>query len=122
MGVDLRRGKTDHFVRYKIYPRDYDIKNAIVSSDKSIGVFYAKDVSGYTSNLTTFNNRFARDTTRGVIETYDMIPVLESGTILYNMQYKTWWVVENYVEDSVNETEQNSTRPSARKEITIRKG
>lgn len=122
MGVDLRQGKKDHFVRYKIYPRDYQRTNAITSSNECIGVFYAKDVSGYTSNLSTFNNRFARDTTRGVIETYDMIKPLESGTILYNMQYKTWWVVENYVEDSVNETEQNSTRPSSRKEITIRKG
>lgn len=122
MAVDLRQGKKDHFVRYKIFPRDYTITNAIVSISDCIGIFYAKDVAGYTSNLSTFNNRFARDTTRGIIETYDMIPPLESGTVLYNTQYKTWWVVENYVEASVNETEQNSTRPSARKEITIRKG
>lgn len=122
MGVDLRVGKSDHFVRYRIYPRDYEYKTALTSMEKCTGVFYAKDVAGYVSNLSTFGNRFARDTTRGQIETFDKIPPLESGTILYCINYRTWWVVEDYSEETINESEQLSTRPSARKLITIRKG
>lgn len=121
MAVDLRQGKKDRFVRYKVFERDYDYKTAIVSKTESKQIFYGKDVSGYTTNLNAINNRFARSNTTAQIETYDMIN-LDVGSVLYNMNYRTWWIVESFTDESVNETEQCSTRPSSRKVITIRKG
>ena len=121
MAVDLRVGKTDHFIRYKVYPRDYDYKTAIVPSQESIGIFYGKDASAYSNELNAINNRFARTRTTAQIETYDLIQI-DVGAVLYNMQYKTWWIVEAYTDESINATEQCSTRPSSKKIITIRNG
>ena len=121
MAVDLRVGKQDHFVRYKVFDRDYDYKTAIVSKTESKQIFYGKDVTAYQTTLNQINNRFARDNTTAQIETYDVVE-LSIGCILYNMNYRTWWIVESFTDESVNETEQCSTRPSSKKVITIRKG
>lgn len=121
MAVDLRQGKKDRFIRYKVFERDYDYKSAIVSKTESKQIFYGKDVGAYSTNLNAINNRFARSNTTAQIETYDMIN-LDVGCVLYNMNYRTWWIVESFTDESVNETEQCSTRPSSRKVITIRKG
>ena len=51
MAVDLRVGKQDHFVRYKVFERDYEYKTAIVSKTESKQIFYAKDVSSYQTTL-----------------------------------------------------------------------
>ena len=121
MAVDLRQGKKDRFIRYKVFDRDYDYKNAIVSKTESKQIFYGKDVTAYTTSLNAINNRFARDNTTAQIETYDFVN-LTIGCVLYNMNYRTWRIVERFTDESVNETEQCSTRPSSRKGITIRKG
>lgn len=121
MAVDLRIGKTDHFIRYKIFPRDYDYKNAIISKQEATGVFYAKDATAYTNELNAISNRFARNKTTAQIETYDLINI-DVGAILFNMNYKTWWIVESFTDESVNKTEQCSTRPASKKIITIRNG
>lgn len=121
MGVDVRIGRKDHYNRFKVFNRDYDYKTAIVANSECKGVFYAKDITSFNKTISQFNTRFARANTSGNIETYDLIQI-DVGAVLYCEKYNSWWIVESVNEETINETEQHSRRPSSRKVIAIRKG
>ena len=121
MGIDLRVGKNDRFVKYNLYKPNTKIHDKLSIDSNLIGRFYAKDITSYDSSTDDVNNLYKRSNQYAEISTSDIIEI-EPNCLILDVNANKWYAIESVSEESINNSQQFSKRPIVEKRIRIRRG
>lgn len=117
MGTDIRVGRRDYNVRYKVFPK-LEKGQRVVDQSQLLGVLHAKDITPYSVNGDVIGNSYEVGNVRATIETTDRVNI-EKDFMLFAIAEGKWYRVENYSQESFNPSQRWSARPIITTRINI---
>lgn len=118
MGIDLRKSRRIYHIRAFWYKKNTDPAEILSRDAEPAGVFYARDFQDFTFNQGDFAGVMKFQSRNGVIETPDIVNVVENDYVYYGGEL---WIVNSVTIVDDNKMKQFSKRFSYLTRIVLRK-